>query len=161
MVHVVVLAAAEVTRTLGFAAGFSFLLTLIALLFVAGSEDASGVYWGMVGLMAMTTVGLAVAAIASAATPGGAGRSLVPFVVCAVVVSPAVGLYLALFVISDDIFAFWVVLLTVPALLTAIVGVLTHRRVVGTVVGAFASAGVSFAVLFALVVYAASQGAFE
>ena len=152
---------AEVTRTLGFAAGLSLVLTLIALLLVAGSQGANGVYWAIVALMAVTTVGLAVAAIASAATARGAGRSLVPFVVCAVVVSPAVGLVLALSVISDDIFAFWVALLTVPALLTAIVGVLTRRRWVGTVVGALVSAGLSFAALIALFVYAASEGAFD
>jgi hypothetical protein len=119
------------------------------------------VYWAIVGLMAVITVGLAVAAIASAATPSGSGRSLVPFVVCAVVVSPVVGVYLALGVISDDLFAFWVVLLAVPALLTAVAGLLTRRRWVGTAVGAVVSAGLSFAVLFALILYAASQGAFE
>src|SRR5262245_54777390 len=116
------------TRTLGFAAGFSFVLTLIALLFVAGSEDAGGVAWAIVGLVAVTTVWLAVGAIASAAKPSWTGWSLVPFVVCAVVVSPVAGVYLAGHVISDDIFAFLAVLITVPALLTAIVGLLTRRR---------------------------------
>jgi hypothetical protein len=150
-----------VTRVLGFAAGLSFILTLLALVVAAGYEDPGGVFWAVVGLMAVITVGLAVAAIASAATPSGAGRSLVPFVVCAVAVSPAVGVYLALWVFDDDNGAFWVVLLAVPALLTAVAGLLTRRRWVGIAVGAVASAGLSFAVLFALIVYAASQGAFD
>jgi len=149
------------TRALGFAAGLCFILTLLALLLVAGYKDPGGAFWVIVGVMAVTTVGLAVAAIASAASPSGARRSLVPFAVCAVVVSPAAGVYLALSVISDDIGAFWAVLLAVPALLTAVAGLLMRRSWVGIAGGAFVSAGLSFAVLFALLLYAASQGAFD
>jgi len=45
--------------------------------------------------------------------------------------------------------------------LTTVAGLLMRRSWVGIAGGAFVSAGLSFAVLFALILYAASQGTFD
>jgi hypothetical protein len=86
----------------------------------------------------------------------------VAFVVVALVVAPALGLFLSRLAVGEgsDVLA-WLSLLVVPALVAAWVGWRTRQPSWMVAAGSFIASGVSFSVLIAVLLWAASTGGLD